>query len=288
MLATGCSGSGDSGGVEAGAVGSHARVRVELGLEGPRAELTAQARFLRYRDVDAPTADILAGATVPATGADPLALGECEIVAATADDRLSETLALLPERGLMARAAVIHLDAGDVSILVDGLAAASIQPLLAPALAPYVGGVEYDELALTVGEVGVPDGAEVVIAGFGGDDVGAFEASVALPVVPAAVTATLDDQLRLSWAAAADDPARPPVLVLVQRGFGEDALRCAAPDVGLLAIDGATLASLPGFAPGDDLLVSIERSATAPLAAPGVDAGLLEAIVRYVVIASAP
>jgi hypothetical protein len=283
VLAGACSGSGGPGGIEAGTVGSHARVRVELSLEGPRAELTASARFLRYRDVDALTADVLAGGSA----ADPLEPGECALVSATPDDRLGETLALLPERELMSRAAVVHLDAGDLAILVDGLAASSIQPLLAPALAPYVGGVEYEELALTVGEVGVPDGAEVVITGFGGDDVSAFEASVALPPVPASVTATLDDELHVAWAAPAAG-ASAPVIVDVQPGFGEDALRCAFPDSGALAIDAATLAGLPGFAPGDDLVVSIERTVTTPLAAPGVQVGVLEAAVRYVVIASAP
>jgi hypothetical protein len=277
LAVAGCSGSPGSEGAEAGTTGSHARIRVELDVEGPSARLGAEVRFLRYQDVDAASAEVLAGGS-----AGELERDHCELL--LPDLRLEDTMALLPEAP-PSRGLVQHLDAGDVAISIEGVAAATVQPLQVPALFPFVTGVEYDGITQTVGELGLPERAEVQITSFGGADIAPFDAIARLPELPAGVTATRGDALSVSWIAGG---SRGDVTIAVQRSFGEPALRCRTADDGAFTIDRATLGQIPGFRLGEDLVVGVERTARARFAAPGVQWAELEAVARYVVIASAP
>jgi hypothetical protein len=276
MAAAGCSGSAATEGAEAGTVGSHARIRVELDVEGPSARLGAEVRFLRYQDVDASSAEVLAGGT---TG--EVERGHCELV--LPDQQLEDTMALLPDAA-PERGVVQHLDAGDVAISIEGVVSAAVQPLQVPALFPFVTGVEYDELTQTVGELGLPEQAPLQVTGFGGQDVAPFDATARFPALPAGVTATFGDALTIDWVGGAGGE----VSIAVQRSFGEPALRCRTDDDGAFTLDRATLGQIPGFRIGEDLVVAVERVARSRFAAPGVQWAELEAVARYVVIASAP
>jgi hypothetical protein len=275
--AAGCSGTPGTDGAEAGTVGSHARIRVELDVEGPSARLGAEVRFLRYQDVDAASAEVLAGANISGE----VERGRCELV--QPDQRLEETMALLPEAA-PARGVVQHLDAGDVAISIEGVTSAAVQALQVPALFPFVTGVEYDDLTQTVGELGLPEQPLLQVTGFGGQDIAPFDATARFPALPVGVTATLGSALTIDWAGGTGGE----VSIAVQRGFGEPALRCRTDDDGAFTIDRATLGQIPGFRIGEDLVVAVERVARSRFAAPGVQTADLEAVARYVVIASAP
>jgi hypothetical protein len=252
-----CSGGGGSEAGVPSLPSVNGRVRVEVVRDSRSGtEVGVTARFLRYRDVDRATAELLAGG-------EPVLADGCQPPAAA--PALDDLLALLPDA-----ARVEHLDAGEVSVVYDGVAVTTTPTRAAP-LSPWVDGVEYDQQTVHVArESRLADGGrvdEVVIAGFGGQHVGAFDAAVALPEGRA--IATVEPDLVVTWPASADE-----VVVTVDGATGPV---CRSADRGGVRIPAALL-------PADSqLTVSVDRVRRIPLVAPGLGAsGELEVVVRDV------
>jgi len=250
-------------------VGHQGLVRVEV-TRGTGTEVSVGAHFLRHREIDGATAAMLAGDPAPPP------LGCTAPVRPPSPDEL---LAVLPET-----ARVEHLDAGEITVIFEGVAV-STTPTRLPALHPWVDGVEYDEQAVEVAEPAARAGgglAEVTVTGFGGQHVGPFETSLALP--PGSPTITFDGEdgdLVVRWPAGADD-----VTVTVEGPTGPICRTIqTAPDAGgrsSLQIPGRLLPAHPPFA------VVVERRHRAPLGAPGLTGGELEVVVRDMVTATTP
>jgi hypothetical protein len=279
---TACSG---TGGTEAGAPalpGLHGSVRVvvdragEAGVgDGEATEVTVSARFLRYRDVDRTTADMLAG------GEPELADG-CQLPVGPAP--IDDLLASLPDGAL-----VEHLDAGEISVVFDGVAVATT-PTRLPALSPWVDGVEYDEQATRVAlsmsspsidpytELLLASGVggalrregEVSVAGFGGQHVGGFELAVPmLDGVPEAHLDTGPDRaLVVTWPGPIDEA------IVTVAGSTGPACRVSGADA--VRIEAALLP------PRGPLSITVDRVRRVPLAAPGLPGAELELVVRDV------
>jgi hypothetical protein len=275
-LAIGCSG---TSGPEAGVarIGAHGRIRVAVTAEGPGTTVEVGARFLGYRDLDAASAELLAGPLAVTAAATALSTGDCAVV--DASGALDELLASADP----GRPVVRELDAGDVAVTLDG-AAVTATPSRLPALFPYVTGVQYGDQLLEIATT-PHEGSEVTAAGFGGEHVGNFEVTAHLPMTPTVQSAIVGDQLHLTWSMAGRGDE--PVVISVQRGFGEAQLVCRAVDDGELTVTAASLAAIPGWHAGDELMVSVERSVRQPFAAYGLGWAELEVAVRYVVSASA-
>jgi hypothetical protein len=296
---TACSG---TGGPEAGAPslpGLHGSVRVvvdrgagaavEPGVgDGEATEVTVSARFLRYRDVDRTTADMLAG------GEPELGDG-CQQPAGTAP--IDELLASLPDG-----ARVEHLDAGEISVVFDGVAVATT-PTRLPPLSPWVDGVEYDDqvarVALTsrgtpgswagswadpyteillssgVGGALARDG-QVSVAGFGGQHIGSFEA--AIPMLDGVPEAMLDGgndrALVVAW----------PQAVAGSGAHAETIVTVAGPTGPVCLVSGSDSVRIPAalLPPTGPLSIAVERIRRLPLAAPGLPGAELELVVRDV------
>lgn len=252
---------------------AHGRARVEITYEGLEPTLRSAIRFIRYRDLDSRTADSLVGSPPM-----QLAAGRCEVV--STESSVERALGPVPRREL-----VDHLDGGDVVISV-GEMIGTVSPRDVPALHPYVTGLEYGEFAQPVASDLTP-GQEVILVGYGGDAVGPFEVSARVPSLPTAVAADRGTDLGVTWDPGAGVPGEL-ISVVVQRGFGEPALRCRTKDSGRLVVYRSMLSQLPGYRESDDLVVAVERTGRVPFGALGLDWGELEVSVRYVVIASAP
>jgi hypothetical protein len=264
--------------------GVRGRIHVAIVVEDTGAAsaiyLTGSARLLQYRGVDAETADILAGGELRSA----LERGSCQLAAA--DERLDNALASTPEG-----ASVRHLDAGEMLVHAGDAAAGTIAPRHLPALFPYVTGVQYEELFLSEGlEQGLPDGAEVSVTAFGGEDVGPFNViATSLPLV-GRVRAELSGDLVVTWAptagasgAAAEDLPSSAldehlIEIIVMSGGGGPEVRCRVPDSGRLAIGRELVDGLPGVE-----AVAVERVRRVPFRAPGLQQGELEVAVRHVV-----
>lgn len=275
MLLAACSAS-DAPAPEPGAVAAHARLEVTADVrDGAEPRVVAHARFLRYREVDADTADVLAG-----WRSSQLEPGRCELH--DPDRRLDDAMALVPTGAEGARTVVSHMDAGELLVTVGGDAAGTMSPRLTPPLAPYVGGVEYDELILDPGpDPALPAGADIGITGFGGEHVGPFDVIATLPPAPERVSVDRADDLTVRWAAARPD-SEIGLVVTVQRRGSRPAVSCRTDDDGLLVLFSRVLEQIPGDGP---LEVTVERRRRVPLPVPGVQWGELEVAARTVVTA---
>ena len=268
----GCS--GPSGG-DLGArvpVGQKGLVRVEI-ARGLGTEVAVAAYFVRHRDVDGTTAATLAGEA-------PVAPFGC--TAPVRPPAMDELLAILPDT-----ARVEHLDAGEITVIFEGVAV-STTPTRLPALHPWVGGVEYDEQAVEVAEpmgapsVGSAAVLEVTVTGAGGQHIGAFETSLALP--PGQPTIGRDDEtgaLVVRWPAGggAAGGAADETTVTIEGPTGPV---CRTTNRTGLSIPDRLLPSM------HPLVVVVERLHRAPLGAPGLPGGELEIVVRDTVMAASP
>jgi hypothetical protein len=287
-----CSG---TGGTEAGAPslpGLHGSVRVvvdrggEAGVgDGEATEVTVSARFLRYRDVDRATADLLAGG-------EPALADGCQPPAGPAP--IDDLLASLPDG-----ARVEHLDAGEISVVFDGVAVATT-PTRLPPLSPWVDGVEYDdqvarvalasrtaawadpytEILLSSGVGGaLPRDGEVSVAGFGGQHIGSFEA--AIPMVDGAPEAMLDGgndrALVVAWPPVAGEPGGAGALA-------ETVVTVAGSTGPVCLVSGSDSVRIPAalLPPTGPLSIAVERIRHVPLVAPGLPGAELELVVRDV------
>jgi hypothetical protein len=247
-------------------VGSYARVRVTVTREADRAAVLLSSRFVGFRGIDRGTADLLTG------GDAPLANG---CAAAPAIAPYEDLVALLPDS---AQGRIEHLDAGEVTALVDGVGLAST-PTARPALAPYVAGMEYEDGAASID---LPRG-EVRITSRGGSRVGAFEADAVLPPAIDA-HATWGADLAVTWEpAAADD-----VVLTIAPERGASAVVCRAPDRGELHVRADLLQRIAGVAPGGPVTVVIDRVRSQGFAATGLADAALEVVARDVITATAP
>jgi hypothetical protein len=247
-----CSG---GGGTEAGVPSLpelHGRVRVEISHGDAGTAIDLSARFLRYRDIDRATAELLAGG-------DPLLADGCQVPAGVPP--MDDLLALLSDT-----ARVEHLDAGEISTVYEGVAVATTPTRVAP-MAPWVDGVEYDDQSARVAPesklLETSRGDEVVIAGFGGQHVGPFEAALEVPAGRA--SAQLDGDLAVTWPPGADE--------IVVTFDGASGPVCRTVDPGGLRVPAALL-------PASDFTMSVARVRRVPLSAPGLPAGEIEVVVR--------
>jgi hypothetical protein len=276
--------------------GLHGSVRVvvdragEAGVgDGEATEVTVSARFLRYRDVDRTTADMLAG------GEPELGDG-CQQPAGTAP--IDDLLASLPDG-----ARVEHLDAGEISVVFDGVAVATT-PTRLPPLSPWVDGVEYDDqvarvalasratpgswadpytdILLSSGVGGaLPRDGEVSVAGFGGQHIGSFEAGI--PMLEGAPEAMLDGgndrALVVAWPPAASE-ARGDA----SGALAETIVTVAGPTGPVCLVSGSDSVRIPAalLPPTGPLSIAVERIRRLPLAAPGLPGAELELVVRDV------
>lgn len=275
-LVAACSGA-EAPAPEPGAAQTHARVEVSADLrEGAEPRVVAHAHFLRYHDIDADAADTLAGrrSTV-------LEAGRCELI--EPDQRLDDALAVVPTAGAeSARTVVAHMDAGELLITVGGSTAGTMSPRLTPPLAPYVSGVEYEELTLDPGpDPAVPAGTDIGVTGFGGEHVGPFDAIATLPPAPENVRVEVGADLTVRWDAART-AADTELVVTAQRRGLRSLVSCRTADDGLLVLFSRVLEQIPGDGPVE---VTVERRRRMPLAVPGVQWGELEVAARTVVTA---
>jgi hypothetical protein len=247
-------------------VGSYARVRVTVTRAADRADVLLSSRFVAYRGVDRTTAELL-------TGGDAALAPGCAAMPATAP--YEDLLALLPDS---AQGRIEHLDAGDVTAVVDGAALTST-PTARPALAPYVAGMEYEDGAA---QVALPRG-EVTLSSRGGGRVGPFTAEATLPPAIDA-HATWGADLAVTWTpAAADD-----VILTIAPERGASAVVCRALDRGELHVRADLLQRIAGVAPGGAVTVVIDRVRSAGFAANGLADAALEVVARDVITATAP
>jgi hypothetical protein len=240
--------------------------------------LTGSVQLIRYADVDAETADILAGGGMRSE----LGPGQCEV--ASADEHLDEALAALPPH-----ARVKHLDAGEILIHAGGTAAGAVSPRHLPALFPYVTGVQYEELLLSEGlEGGLPEGTDISATAFGGDDVGPFNVIATAPPLPGEVRADLGEDLVVTWSPARsldeDAVAAGDLLeVVVYSSDGGPELRCRPASAGAHTIRRVVLDAIPSPA-----AVAVVRVRRVPFRTAGLQWAELEVAVRHVVTEASP
>lgn len=260
--------------VDAGA-SSFARLRITLTIprEGDPA-IATEARLLRYRDLDADSAQVLAGATAPSF--DALPPGRC--VRVDGEALLEDTLGTTSPD-----AAIEMLDAGDLVIRM-GARTVRMLPRYAPQPLPFVSGVVYESDASgrdVLPPVEVNAGDEAFVSAYGGDDVGRFDAIASVPAParfvavdgqdPAAgpITINRGADLALRWSGDADD-----VVIGLMSSNGAE-IRCRAP--------GGAFAIPRALVPDGELQLSVERLARTPFAAAGLSSGDVEVAVRDVV-----
>jgi hypothetical protein len=246
--------------------GAYARVRV-VATRGPdHADLLVSSRFVGYRGVDRATADLLTGgdgAVLYASGCGP----------APATPPYEDLVALIPDSGK-----IEHLDAGEVTAIVDGIALPT-GPTARPALAPYVAGLEYEDGAAPLA---LPRG-DVLITGAGGTRIGAFEAGAPLPPAIEA-HATWGADLAIAWSpAGADD-----VTITIAPERGASAVVCRFADRGDAHVRPDLLSRIASVNAGDPVTVVIDRARRVGFSAPGLSDGALEVVARDVITATAP
>ncbi len=272
-----CSGGDGRGGTPD--AGGHTAARLAIVITAPRdvaaGDVASAAHLVRYRDVDAEGAQLLAGGS--ASPADFPALGRCALVDAEA--RVDDTLASLsPE------ASIEMLDAGDLVFRVAGRAL-TLSPRYVPELLPFVTGTAYEGSAGGTTaplfepplELDLP--GEAWASAAGGDDVGRFEAQAPVPAVPWIAASRSGGAVLVTWAPAERIAGADEAVSIVVQADGAQ-LRCRAADAGRFAIGPGVLALLPDAA---GAMLAVERSARAPFAAAGLDAGELTVTVRDVV-----
>ncbi len=248
-----------------GPTASFGRVRVQV-TRGARTDVLVTARFVSFRGIDRGTADLL-------TGADPALPMGCGAVPAPAP--LADLAQLVPEPQ---QGRLEHVDAGDLTVLVDGIAIAS-SASERPALAPYVGGLEYDDQAAAIP---VARG-DVLIMGSGGPRTGGFETALSLPPGAEPQAAWTDAGLQIAWlpAGAAD------TIVTIAPDRGAAAIVCRTDDDGELRVDAAAIARIAGLAPGAEVPITIDRIRRASPPVSGLADLTLEVVARDVLTASA-
>ena len=244
---------------------SYARLTVIATSAHGGASLSVTGRLLRYRNLDADSAQILAGAP-PYEGSLP---GACMVI----DE---ETLLDLAVAGSSPDAAVRLLDAGEVLVRAAGQAV-RLPPRYVPEVLPFVSGVAYaaESAADTPLEGGSND---VFVSAFGGEDVGAFAATAELPPFPL-LGAIADPQrgspLEISW----EGRSRGSVDIVVTRDAGRS-LRCRVPDQGRFVIPARSLAPLWSDGHAPEVVVAVERSHRSPFSASGLDGGDVVVVAR--------
>jgi hypothetical protein len=236
-----------------------------------RANVLVSTRVVGFRGVDRTTADLLTG------GDAALAFGCGPAMAPAPYDDL---VALLPDAS---QARVEHLDAGEVTALVDGVALSSAASKR-PALSPYVAGLEYGDQAATVP---VTRG-EVLITAQGGTRIGSFETGGSVPP-PIDARATWGDDLAVSWSASGAEPAATTdeVVLTIAPEHANGAIVCRAADRGELHVRADLLARIAGISNGAPVTVVIDRVRRSSFAGPGLADASLEVVARDVVTASA-
>lgn len=257
--------SGDAGRTGVPDAGGQTWARVAVVVTAPRdvdVHVSAWAQLLRYRDLDPERAQILAGAT-------PGMLDAPELDRCVESDerRFDDVLERLgPD------AAVEMLDAGDLTFRVAGRAM-TLAPRYAPDLLPIVSGPVYEaeEPIEPVTELRVDE--EAFVSAFGGEDVGRFDAAALVPAVPRIQAASTDTgRVRVTWNV---DTRSPEGVVIAIVSAGKE-LRCRTADDGAFGVEA-----------GDVTSVAVERTARAPFAAAGLEAGELVVTARDVVMFAA-
>jgi hypothetical protein len=217
---------------------SFGRLSLLLGANG---EISAGGQLVRYRNLDAERARVLAGVG-------DLAASGCALV----DDeaRLDEALDDTPPE-----AVVQLLDAGELTVRVAG-ETVRMQPRYVPDLVPFVTGVTYrGDLP---GHDGEPTDAQITAAG--GEQVGQFTARAAVPPAPRIIgIARIGNGLEVTWSAL----MRGSVTIAV------GSLRCRVPDTGRFVVPVAQADS-----------VAVERAARTPFRARGLDTAEVVVTVR--------
>lgn len=249
-----------------GPTASYGRVRVEV-TRGARTDVLVTARFVSYRGVDRGTADLL-------TGADPVLPLGCGAVPAPAP--LADLAQLVPDPQ---QGKLEHMDAGDLTVLVDGIAIAS-SASRRPALAPYVGGLEYDDQAAAI----PISRGDVMIMGGGSPRTGGFE--TALTIAPGAEPQATwtDDGLQLTWTPAT---GVADTIITIAPDRGAAAVVCRTDDTGALRVDAATLTRIAGVAPGTEVPITVDRVRRISPPVSGLADLTLEVVARDVLTASA-
>ena len=260
-MASACTGATDLRPIPDAGGRSYAR----LTIVSTAGALTVTGRLLRYKNIDADSAQILAGAP-PYEGALP---GACMLI----DE---ETLLDLAIAGTTPDASVRLLDAGEVLVRAAGHAM-RLPPRYVPEVLPFVSGVAY------AAEAGVDPAtdtapAEVLVSAFGGEDVGAFSAAAELPVSPHLGGVTEPARgapIELAW----EGRAGGTVDIVITRDAGRS-LRCRVADNGRFVVPARALAPLWGDGRADTATISVERSQRTPFSAPGLDGGDIVVVAR--------
>lgn len=256
---------------------SFARLRITLTVprDGDPA-LATEARLLRFRDLDADSAQILAGATVPSL--ESLAVGRC--VRVDGEDLLEDALATSSPD-----AQVAMLDAGEL-VIRAGARTVRMAPRYVPEVLPFVSGVVYESDASGQGALPPPEvraGDEAFVSAYGGEDVGRFDAVAAIPGAPhiASIGTAGGERrdLELRWTIDSVDGDAPADGVIVSVAWAGGELRCRAAG-GSFTVPAELLPPA-----GTDAQIAVERIARTPFTAAGLDAADIEVGVRDVVAA---
>ncbi len=254
VLCAACTGASDVRPVPDAGGRSYAR----LTIVATGTSLAVTGRLLRYKNLDADSAQILAGAP-PYEGALP---GACMLI----DEEMLLDLAI---SGTAPDASVRLLDAGEVLVRAAGHAV-RLPPRYVPELLPFVTGVAYAaEAGADPGTESAP--TEVLVSAFGGEDVGAFSAAAELPPTPRLTSVAEPARgagLELIW----DGRASGTVDIVVTRDAGRS-VRCRVADNGRFTVPARALGPLWDAGRADFATVSIERSLRTPFSAPGLDGG---------------
>lgn len=244
------------------------QVRVAI-TRSARTDVLVTARFIGYRGIDRATADLL-------TGADPALPMGCGVVPAPAP--LADLAQLVPDPQ---QGRLEHLDAGDLTVLIDGIAIGA-SASRRPALAPYVAGLEYDDQAAAI-----PIGrGEVMIASNGGGRIGAFDAVLTLPPASDGHATWRDDGLEIAW--TPDPVGVADTIITIAPDRGAAAIVCRTADSGALHLDLATLARSAGIAPGTEVPITVDRARRVTQSVSGLADLTLELVARDVLTATAP
>ncbi len=264
-LATACAGAGAGHGVPDAGGETFGRLAVTLTVaQGGGMSVASTGRLVRYRNLDAESAQVLAG--VPA---EVPALGRC--VLADAESNLEDTLATAPPD-----AVVQMLDAGEILVRLAGQSV-KLSPRYLPDVLPFVSGVAYDSDMPSVAPLEPAAREEALITAFGGEEVGPFSTSVEVPAVPHILALVRGDNgLSVTWTQEGEDH----VTVVLSRDTGPS-LRCSVADSGQLLVPAADLGRFLDGGHGD-ATVAVERARHGRFAAKGLASGELVVTMREI------
>jgi hypothetical protein len=238
LLCAACGAASDGRSIPDAGGPSYGRLSILLGADGA---ISAGGRLVRYRNLDADRARVLAGVgDAPGAG--------CTLV----DDevRLDEALAETPPE-----AVVQLLDAGELTMRIAG-ETVRMQPRYVPDIVPFVSGVMYRSELLS--HDAATEDAWVTAAG--GEQVGQFTARAAVPPVPRIDGVTHSNGgLEVRWSGL----GRGTVTITV------GSLHCRVPDNGRYVVPVQQADA-----------VSVERSARTPFRARGLDTAEVVVTVR--------